>query len=158
MSPDTLARNAPPVVIGVDPGTTTGVAVVRRGRLAELASLTPGEAASMLAGRNPCVVAVEDSREIGMYARRRGGRSVPEAFAMGRSVGRVDQITDRIAKAASEAGHRVVLVRADRLGSKWDAATMERRARWDGPSNQHTRDAARVALYACSRPATDSIR
>ena len=173
MSPDILARNphlCPPLVVGIDPGADTGIARLRRGRVAELSTVTPLAAISYLLGLaqpkwgeaaiRPVVV-IEDNRDHGASAKQRAaiikssdgsiGRAVANSFKRGMDAGGVAKLVNLYAAAAEAAGLRVVHVPSAKLPGKWSAAEMEQRTGWPDlhhNSNQHQRDAARIALYA----------
>ena len=148
-----------PFVLGIDPGQTTGLAGFvpaggrrQRGRLAFVTSAGPlgtvrqleawAEAGLLLA------VYVEDATALPLYARHRGaGRGERDRIA--RSVGRVDAWTDlylntcaalRTADGAPVPAVSVEPVRA----AKWTADVLRRVTGYDGRTNQHGRDAARI--------------
>lgn len=151
-------RSAGPLVVGIDPGAETGVAVwdsraqallhVGSGHffdvLALLDSRVPlgGEAAgsSWAVG----LVVVEDARRLPIYARRDGLRG-RRRDRVCRDVGRVDRDVELWEVWLLSRGLPVRLAEPLR-GGKWDAATLEDLSGWTARTNQHGRDAARLVF------------
>ena len=135
------------LILGIDPGKRTGLAFydVEAGTLTRCEALdfweaveAVTEAADTIAG-----AVVEDARRIGLYARRddlRGRRR----DAAARSVGEIDaqvrlwlELLERLAiPTATEQPTR----------QKWDAATFASLTGWEGRTNEHARDAARLVF------------
>ena len=163
------APEAGPLVVGIDPGAETGVAVwsveaqallhVGSGHffdvLALLASRVPLDARVSLggvaAGSSWAVglVVVEDARRLPIYARRDGlqGRRRDRVC---RDVGRVDRDVELWEVWLLSRGLPVRLAEPLR-GGKWDAATLEDLSGWTARTNQHGRDAARLVFGTTER-------
>ena len=88
-------------------------------------------------------VVIEDARALPIYGRHgkvRGARR----DKLARNVGRVDRETQLWVEYLARRGYRVLLVEPSRGQEKWDAATLKRITRYQGRTNQHGRDAARL--------------
>ena len=163
-----------PVLVGIDPGAETGVAVwsPRRGALLHVGSASFWAVVALLAERTEPVgpvgragawqvagVVVEDPRRLPIYARNRS-RTGAGAFGRGeadrivRSVGRIDRDVELWATWLREAGY-VVQLREPQRRRKWDAAELARLTSWTAPTNEHGRDAARLVVgVSASAPQT----
>lgn len=144
------APPAPPFVLGLDPGLETGLAGFvpeGAGRLAFVASAAPLDALRYLrrwARQGRLLTAyVEDARDLGLYARHRTAER-EERDRIARGVGHVDCLTTLYLEALGRLGVPAVTVTPGR-GPKWDAAELARLTGYEGPSNEHGRDAARLA-------------
>lgn len=138
-----------PIVLGIDPGVCTGLAGYdpEAHRLDFVASAAPLDALRLFAlwHRAGLILAawVEDSRDLPLYARHRGlSRGARDRAA--RSVGQVDALTELYVCALRGYGVPVATV-APAVIRKWDGATFRRVTGHDGRTNQHGRDAARLA-------------
>lgn len=133
------------MLVGIDPGTHTGLALydAAEAKLEAVTALPFWEAAERLrtvAPRVACVV-VEDARRVGLYARHRklsGARRDRAA----RSIGMIDRdvslwldLCERLA---------LPVVTAEPTRSKWDADTFRRITGYTERTNEHGRDAARL--------------
>ena len=162
---DTRTPTGGPVLVGLDPGAVTGVAVwsPALGQLLHVGSgtfwavrdlieqRTDPARGTVRAGRwGVAGVVVEDPRALPIYARHRsraGGGPVGrgEADRIARSVGRIDRDVDLWETWLRDAGFGVHLSAPQRR-RKWDAAALARMSGWTAPTNEHGRDAARLVV------------
>ncbi|OZC04030.1 hypothetical protein BSZ36_14180 [Rubricoccus marinus] len=157
-----LPPNPPRVLyLGIDPGTTTGLALAdgADGRLVSVASAGPlatvrhldalarEHAAGAVLVRG---VWIEDSRPLPIYARNRNANR-GERDRIARAVGHTDLLTGFYADLCASHGWAVALVEPKRV-AKWDADTLRRLAGWEARTNEHGRDAARLVFGRTSPP------
>ena len=151
-------RGAPALLVGLDPGEQTGVAAYdsKAGRLKYCTSLGfwamvrrfeselgPIDPVDGLAPGLVVLVVIEDARKLPVYGRHddmRGRRR----DKLARNVGRIDRDTQLWVEYLARRGYRVLLVEPSRGQEKWDAATFKKITRYQGRTNQHGRDAARL--------------
>ena len=131
------------VTVGIDPGTHTGVAIYRAGRLVELQTIEPHQLVEVIETVMPVRVVFEDSRLISPTWKR--GVSNAAQLKIARDVGQID------------AWCRLIVATCDRLripahgispkakGSKLNAEQFKALTGWAGRSNQHERDGATLA-------------
>ena len=137
-----------PVTIGLDPGTAgrVGFAVSQGDQLLRVESLSFWEVIAAIASYPPSeslTVRVEDARSLPIYQRNR--RSNPRVMGtIGRGVGKIDATTALLIEWLQLHGYRVECVEPDRRG-KWDAETFRRVTGWQGRTNEHARDAGKMA-------------
>lgn len=153
------------LVVGVDPGDVTGLAVydlaadAGRGALVAVESLAFWTATARLHASSPAVVAVvvEDPRALGLYARHRGlGREQRDRAA--RCVGQIDRDVNLWAELCRRLGVRCVCV-PPRRRAKWNRAELAAATGWTADTSEHGRDAARIAWeWAHARPNTPAPR
>ncbi len=132
------------LIIGIDPGSNTGVAVYDEGRLVRLMTVEPMHIGAILAGHSPERVIFEDSRlqtHTWTQAKTRAA-----ALKMARNVGEVDAWCRLIVAECEKLGIPAHGISPKRKGAKLDAAQFEAATGWTGSSNEHTRDAAMVAF------------
>lgn len=154
---DVSAETSPPLslVVGVDPGDVTGLAVydLGRGALVAVESLAFWTATARVHAEAAAVVAVvvEDPRALGLYSRHRTlGREQRDRAA--RSVGQIDRDVKLWAELCRRLGVRCVCVPPARR-AKWTAEALASETGWTGRTSEHGRDAARMAWeWARSRP------
>ena len=143
-----------PFLLGIDPGADTGLAGYvpgdrgRTGVLAFVRSASPLGTVRLLetwAAEGRLLGAVlEDSRHAPLYHRHRSkGRGERDRIA--RSVGRVDQLIDLYLALLSALDVPVQTVEPVRA-AKWSADDLRRITGFDGRSNQHGRDGARIVF------------
>jgi hypothetical protein len=154
---------AGPLVVGIDPGAVTGVAVwsVEAQELLHVGSGHFFDVLALLESRVPLggvadgslwpvgLVVVEDARRLPIYAGRDGLRG-RRRDRVCRDVGRVDRDVELWEVWLRSRGLPVRLAEPLR-GGKWDAATLEEVAGWAAPTNQHGRDAARLVFGTTER-------
>jgi len=160
-------REGRAAIVGVDPGTDTGMALAvtdARGqrRLRYLLTATPAEAAIMLialAAEPNLLIAIEDARlrqhygteERYIYRKLKGGYRVSEAELnryKGRllGAGAVRGISAMLVDVACRHGATVVRVTPGYIRTKVKDADFRRITGYDSRSNSHERDAAMLAL------------
>ena len=131
------------VIIGIDPGQRTGIAVYRDGALDRLLTLSPEQVEPMLASVRPSLVAFEDSRQqSAVFARGTNHRAT---LKIARNVGEIDQLCRQIEAECNRLGIECVGVSPLRKGAKLNAERFRALTDWAGRTNQHMRDAAMVA-------------
>lgn len=145
-----------PFIIGIDPGTETGLAAVAAddsgavlhvgsdGPLGAVRTLETWAASGRLVGAY-----IEDARGLPIYARH-GGANRGQRDRIARGVGAVDLLTGLYAELLGALGVPVALVEPVRA-AKWDRATAERVTGYAGRSNEHGRDALRH-VFGRGRP------
>ena len=135
------------ILVGIDPGTHTGLALYDAGeaRLEAVTALPFWEAAERLRAARPRVAAVvvEDARRVGLYARHRK-LAGPKRDRAARSVGMIDRDVALWLDLCRRLGLPVATVEPTR--SKWDAETFRRVTGWTERTNEHGRDAARLVF------------
>lgn len=129
------------MIVGIDPGASTGIAIYHGGKLASLHTIEPHQLESVIstAGR----VVYEDSRLIShMFTTV---KSRPAALKMARNVGEIDAWCKLIVAICDRKGIPVHGISPKHKGAKLDAAQFKAATGWTERSNQHERDAAMVA-------------
>lgn len=160
--PDTAS--APRVVVGIDPGTNTGLATLdaQTGAVLAVGSAGPLDTVRQLealarAGRLAGAY-VEDARGLPVYARH-GGANRGQRDRIARSVGQVDGLTGLFVDLLESLDVPVQTVEPSRA-PKWSAETAARVTGWTARCNVHGRDALRI-VYGRSVPrplfATSSV-
>lgn len=130
------------IVIGIDPGRQTGIAVYHDGELVELLTVSPDEIVAM-SRYAPETVVIEDSRlQSAVFPRAVAPRAM---LKIARNVGEIDQICRRIEALCETAGIELIRVSPLGKGAKLNAARFREITGWTGRSNQHERDAAMCA-------------
>ena len=131
------------VVLGIDPGARTGVAIYRAGQLDELRTIGPHEIDELLTELRPGRVIFEDSRLQSHTWSAAPSRAA--AAKMARNVGEIDAwcrlITAVCARLEIDAHGISPLAK----GAKVKTEAFARITGWTGSSNEHNRDAAMVA-------------
>lgn len=131
------------VLIGVDPGRRTGIAIYRAGLLHDLRTMTPEEARTLIAQVPPDLVVLEDSRRQSAVFNRPVSRRAMLKIA--RNVGEIDQLCREIALTCASREIPYIGVSPLGKGAKLNAARFKEITGWAGRSNQHERDAAMCA-------------
>lgn len=131
------------MLLGIDPGQSTGLAVFRGGKLAALETIRPHEIERTLRALKPARVVYEDSRLQGHIWTR--GLSASTSAKMARNVGQIDAWCSLIVDVCAELGIPAHGISPRAKGSKLDAEAFGLVTGWDGKSNQHERDGAMVA-------------
>lgn len=131
------------LILGIDPGKNTGVAVFAGGKLFGLYTTDPNGVAAMLDRYNPERVVFEDSR----LTRATWGRGVSPAALrkIARNVGQIDAWCTQLVDLCAARGIVAHGISPKGKGAKLDAAKFKALTGFDGRSNQHERDAAVVA-------------
>lgn len=130
-------------LIGIDPGTNTGMAFFKAGNLVELRTIHPLTIYDMLGQYGYERVIFEDSRLTSPVWSR--GTTTAARIKIARNVGQVDGICNLIVEACERIGITAHGISPKKKGAKLDAATFALMTGWQGKSNQHERDAAMVA-------------
>lgn len=140
------------MVVGMDPGTNTGVAFYERGQLLALETITPHHIERVLRTVNPSRVVFEDSRLQSHTWTTVKSRAA--ALKMARNVGQVDQICNQITSICEELGITAHGISPQGKGAKVAADAFGSITGWTERSNEHERDAAMVAWkFRSARPA-----
>ena len=131
------------VVIGLDPGMSTGAAEYRDGELVALATIQPHRIGAMLEAVKPGRVVYEDSRlQSHVWVKAKTHAAVAK---IGRNVGMVDAWCHLIEAECARLEIECIGVSPKDKGGKVDATAFERITGWSGRANQHERDACMVA-------------
>lgn len=133
------------LILGMDPGASTGVAHFLDGQLVRLDTITPVEIERTIREVMPARVIFEDSRleTRAWNARTKGAYGA--ALATARSLGQVDAWCRLITEVCAELGIPAHGVSPTAKGAKRGAENFAIYTGWTERSNQHTRDAAMVA-------------
>ena len=131
------------VLIGIDPGVHTGLAVIQDGKLYQLQTIHPLDIPTMLAQWSPDRLVFEDSRLTSKLFTTNARAAV--AKSMARKVGQVDMVCGLIVEACSRLGIPAHGISPKGKGAKLNAEQFKALTGWDGLSNEHQRDAAAVA-------------
>lgn len=131
------------VVLGIDPGQNTGMAVYINGELVRLSTVTPMALADSIRATRPDRVIFEDSRLTSFMFTT--VRSRPVALNMARKVGQVDAWCGLITAVCAHLGIPCHGVSPKNKGKKLDAKAFAQTTGWTEASNEHNRDAAMVA-------------
>lgn len=134
-------------LLGLDPGTTTGYALVTpSGDVEAVGSAGPLEAVRLVSGWSASGALagayVEDARALPIYARH-GRANRGERDRIARGVGAVDLLTGLYVELLESLGVPVATVEPSRQ-TKWDAETCGRITGYTGRTNEHGRDALRL--------------
>jgi len=133
------------LILGMDPGASTGVAHFLDGQLVRLDTITPVEIERTIREVMPARVIFEDSRleTRAWNARTKGAYGA--ALATARSLGQVDAWCRLITEVCAELGIPGHGVSPTAKGAKRGAENFAVYTGWTHSSNQHERDAAMVA-------------
>ncbi len=133
------------MIVGIDPGASTGVAYFTDGKLRKLQTISPMEIENVLRMAGPSLnrVIFEDSRLISHMFTTVKNRSA--ALKMARNVGEIDAWCKLIVAACEHLCIPAHGISPKNKGAKLDAAQFKAATGWVEQSNQHNRDAAMVA-------------
>lgn len=131
------------VTVGIDPGTHTGVAIYRAGRLVELQTIEPHQLVEVIETVMPARVVFEDSRLISPTWKR--GVSNAAQLKIARDVGQIDAWCRLIVATCERLQIPAHGISPKAKGAKLSAAQFAVLTGWEGRSNEHSRDAACVA-------------
>lgn len=131
------------MIVGIDPGASTGIAVFSDGKLWKLDTIAPGQIVDYIRKGNPKRVIFEDSRLISHMFTTVKSRQA--ALKMARNVGEIDAWCKLIVAACEVIGIPAYGISPKGKGAKLDAAQFNAATGWTERSNQHERDAAMVA-------------
>lgn len=131
------------IIIGIDPGVNTGVAVFCNGVLYCLLTLEPVEITDFILDSAANRIVFEDSRLTSPVWGR--GVNTKAAAKIARNVGQVDALCGLIVAACGKAGIVAHGISPKGKGKKLNAEQFKAATGWTGASNEHTRDAAMCA-------------
>lgn len=138
------------VVMGIDPGEHTGIALYEAGQLKALSEVQPEDIQQTLADHAHMVALVvfEDSRLESAVWTSTG--PLPVRLTMARKVGQIDGFCKIIERTCAKLGipcHSIApkAKSGSPTGKKIGAPAFNHKTGWKGPSNDHKRDAAMVA-------------
>ena len=131
------------VILGIDHGIRTGVAVFHGGGLTSLTTIEPHTIRAVLDLHRPSRVVFEDSRLTSPVFSARGNRAT--ALKIARNVGEVDAWCRLITLVCAEMQIPAHGISPERKGAKLNSMQFRQQTGWEGKSNQHERDAAMVA-------------
>lgn len=130
-------------IMGIDPGTNTGVAIFIGGKLVHLATIEPVEIAARIEAVRPARVILEDSRlQSHVWTT---STSKAAAAKMARNLGEIDAWCKLIVAVCAGLDIPAHSVSPLGKGHKMAADQFERITGWAKQSNQHERDGAMVA-------------
>jgi hypothetical protein len=133
------------LILGIDPGASTGVATFIDGELVQLDTITPGKIERTIRDVMPARVVFEDSRLETRAWNARTKAAYGAALATARSLGQVDAWCRLITEVCGELGIPAHGISPTAKGAKVQADRFAIITGWKGGSNEHTRDAAMVA-------------
>jgi hypothetical protein len=131
------------LIIGIDPGQSTGIATFVDGKLTSLKTIEPAQLFALMPVVGIERVIFEDSRLQSHVWTTNISR--PAALKMARNLGQVDAWCGLITAMCAELGIAAHGISPRGKGAKLDAVRFEALTGWDLRSNQHERDAAMVA-------------
>jgi hypothetical protein len=132
-------------IVGIDPGTTTGLAIYQDGALIRLLGKPFWSIYEIIQGADAdLALVIEDARSMPRFAKNRHTSGGIEAHvAVGRSIGVTDAHATLWETLAMHLGIPYLLRQP--AGAKWDAEDLKTRTGWAHSTNQHSRDAAKIA-------------
>ena len=131
------------IILGIDPGKNTGVAVFNDGKLTALETILPNQLTQYIESLRPSFVCFEDSRLQSVTWSR--GVNHAASLKIARDVGRIDALCEIIADTCETLKIPYVGVSPKAKGRKYKAEEFRKLTGWEWQSNQHCRDAALVA-------------
>ena len=136
-------RDQGKVVVGIDPGQHTGLAIFRDGHLTALRTIEPVELETEILALWPSRVVFEDSRLQSHTWTKAASRAA--AAKMARNVGQIDAWCNLIVAICAKHGITAHGISPQAKGGKMTAEQFEKATGWTASSNQHSRDAAMCA-------------
>ena len=131
------------LILGIDPGASTGIASYIGGKLVHLATIEPVEIAARIEAVRPARVILEDSRlQSHVWTT---STSKAAAAKMARNIGEIDAWSKLIVAVCEKLDIPAHSVSPLGKGHKMAADQFKRITGWTGRSNQHERDGAMVA-------------
>jgi hypothetical protein len=131
------------IIVGIDPGANTGVAVFRNGVLYTMFTLEPIDVPDFIKDSVARRIVFEDSRLTSPVWGR--GVNARSAAKIARNVGQIDAFCGLIVAACDKAGIPAHGVSPKGKGAKLNSERFNAATGWSGKSNQHERDAAMCA-------------
>jgi len=129
------------MIIGIDPGQSTGIAYFINGKLDGIGTIAPHEILEHISGAKRVIF--EDSRLTSHVFTT--VKSRPAALKMARNVGEIDAWCKLIVAHCERLGIPAHGVSPKGKGAKIDADSFSKLTGWTGRSNAHERDAACIA-------------
>ena len=130
------------VILGIDPGCSTGCAIYRAGVLVHLETIAPEGIADYIFQVGPDRVIFEDSRlQSKVWTPAKGAA----ALKVARNIGEIDAWSRLITAVCDKLGIPCHGISPKDKGAKTDAVRFAAITGWTGKSNEHTRDGAMVA-------------
>ncbi len=137
------------LILGMDPGASTGVAHFLDGQLVRLDTITPVEIERTIREVMPARVIFEDSRlQSHLFSVHKPGTpklSIPKQLKIARNVGQIDGWCSLITEVCAELGIDAHGISPAGKGVKRGPENFAVYTGWAHSSNQHERDAAMVA-------------
>lgn len=131
------------LIMGIDPGANTGIALYTAGKLTLLVSIAPYQLARYIMGVKPSRIVFEDSRlQSKVWTAAKGAA----ALKVARNIGEIDAWCRLITAICDEMQIPSHGISPKGKGAKLNAAQFAALTGWTGSSNEHTRDAAAVAF------------
>lgn len=137
--------NAETVILGIDPGANTGLAIFRAGKLAELRTVEPAGIEAQIVAIKPSRVVFEDSRLQSHTWATAKAMSRAAAVKIARNVGQIDAWCSLVTAICAKHSIPAHGISPKAKGSKTTAEQFEKLTGWTMASNQHVRDAAMCA-------------
>lgn len=129
------------MIIGIDPGQSTGMAYFTGGQLRKLETIAPYQLHQAISGASRVIY--EDSRLISHMFNTVPSRAA--ALKMARNVGQIDAWCSLIVAVCEHLGIPAHGISPKAKGAKLNAQQFAKITGWVGKSNQHERDGAMVA-------------
>ena len=131
------------IIIGIDPGAATGVAIFERGKLVGLRTIEPHKIAETIACLKPARVVFEDSRlQSHVWT---SAKTAAAKTKMARNVGEIDAWCRLITAVCGDHGIPAHGISPKHKGEKLKQQEFAQVTGWAARCNQHERDAAMVA-------------
>ena len=131
------------MILGIDPGTHTGVAIISKGVIWKLETIEPHQIAEYLKAAKPSRVIFEDSRLTSHNFTTVKSRAA--ALKIARNVGEIDAWCKLIVAVCADCNIPCHGISPKEKGAKLSAEAFQQATGWTGASNSHTRDAAMCA-------------
>lgn len=131
------------MILGIDPGASTGLAFFREGKLSALETIQPHTLPATLKALMPTRVIFEDSRlESKVWST---APTLAAKLKIARNVGQIDAWCTLITSVCADLGIPAHGISPTDKGAKVKAEAFVLATGWTGRANQHERDAAMVA-------------
>lgn len=136
------------MIIGIDPGKSTGIAIYHGGKLTGLKTIRPHHLKEHISGASRVIF--EDSRLQSHLFTSNQNRAV--ALKMARNVGEIDAWCALITSICDDLGIPAHGISPKAKGAKLRHDAFAKLTGWTGKTNEHMRDAAMVAwMYRGAR-------
>lgn len=130
------------IILGIDPGSSTGCAIYRAGQLVHLETITPFEMDAYIRDTSPARVVFEDSRlQSHVWTPAKGAA----ALKVARNIGEIDAWCKVLVAVCARLSIPAHGISPKGKGAKLTPDQFAAVTGWLGRSNQHERDAALVA-------------